>query len=68
MFEKGEIIEALHPETGCWLTAVFHKQISGTQFEIGWYDDELRKSRSSPTEIISEIRKKPERRWGSIQC
>ena len=27
MFEKGEIIEAVHPETRCWLTAIFHKQI-----------------------------------------
>ena len=38
MFEKREIIEALHPETCCWLGAYFHKQINrSTQFEIEWY-------------------------------
>ena len=60
MFEKGEIIEALHPETRCWLTAIFHKQISDNQFEIEWYDYELKRSFETPTIIVSEIQKRPE--------
>ena len=61
MFNKGEIIEALHPETRCWLTAIFHKQISRDQFEIEWYDSELSRSFRTPTIVVSEIQKKPER-------
>ena len=58
MFEKGEIIEAVPPETHCWLTAIFHKQISSDYFEIEWYDYELKRSFPTPTIIVSEIRKK----------
>ena len=43
MFEKGEIIEALDPETRCWLTAHLIRQISDNAFEIEWYDYELKK-------------------------
>ena len=60
-FEKGEIIEAVHPETCCWLTAIFHKQIASNEFEIEWYDSELKRSYPTPTIVVSEIRKKPER-------
>ena len=59
MFEKGEIIEALHPETRCWLTAIFHKQISENQFEIEWYDHFLKHSYPTPTIIVNEIQKQP---------
>ena len=61
MFEKGEIIEAVHPETLCWLTAIFHKQIDTDTFEIEWYDYELKRSYPTPTIVVSKIRKKPER-------
>ena len=57
MFEKREIIEALHPETRCWLGAYFHKQISDDQFEIEWYDYKLKRSFPTPTIIVREIRK-----------
>ena len=63
MFKKGEIIEALHPETRCWLTAHFIKKISDTQFEIEWYDYELKQSRPTPTEIVSEVRKHEGSLW-----
>ena len=63
MFKKGEIIEALDPETLCWLTAHFIKQISDTEFEIEWYDYELKKSRPTPTEIVSEVRKHQSTLW-----
>lgn len=61
MFEKGEIIEALHPETRCWLTAIFHQQIGDNRFEIEWYDYELKRSFPTPTVVVSEIRKKEHR-------
>ena len=63
MFEKGKIIEALHPETRCWLTAHFIKKISDTQFEIEWYDYELKKSFSTPTVIVSEVREHQATLW-----
>ena len=61
MFEKSEEIEALCPKTRCWLTAIFHKQISSDQFEIEWYATNHKQMFSNPTIIVSEIRKKPER-------
>ena len=39
------------------LSAYFHKQISDDQFEIEWYDYELKRSFPTPTIIVSEIRK-----------
>ena len=61
MFEKGEHIEALHPETRCWLMAIFHKQLASDQFAIEWYDHELKRSFPTSTIVVSEIRKKHER-------
>lgn len=58
IFEQGEIIEAVEPSSRCWLTANFNRQISDGEFEIEWYDDVLRKSRPTPTERVTEIRKK----------
>ena len=58
LFQKGEIIEAVEPESRCWLTAIFHQQMSGDQFEIEWYDSELKRSRPTPTVIVNEIQKK----------
>ena len=63
MFEKGKIIEALHPETRCWLTAIFHKQISENQYEIEWYADGLKKSFDTPTIIVSEVREHQATFW-----
>ena len=67
-FQKGEIIEAIEPESLCWLTAIFHKQIATDTFEIEWYDDVLKRSHSTPTIIVNEIQKKHFRESSDVEA